>query len=203
MRWLLRLYPRTWRQRYGAELEALLDEGRLTLPQSLDLLRGALEAHLYGRPPGYADDGPRRTTLRDNLNLKLLAGPLPTTVGLLFFVPAALMMLSVLLHYGLGLPITGMVGLLDSLKQSSFPAYRTLEVLTVLGPLVTFAVLTLPALDLQLQLREGRLSTTLTFNGTLARLALALLCVLVLGAFFSYAIMENAAEAAIRRYAGG
>jgi hypothetical protein len=45
----LRLYPLAFRHRYGQEMHALLDETPPRLPAVLDLLRGALVAHL--RPP--------------------------------------------------------------------------------------------------------------------------------------------------------
>jgi hypothetical protein len=48
--WLLRLaalYPRRWRDRYGEELAALLEEQRATPALIVDLLRGALDAHLH------------------------------------------------------------------------------------------------------------------------------------------------------------
>ena len=41
----LRLYPAAWRERYGDEMEALL--GDLGAAPRLDLLRGALDAHLH------------------------------------------------------------------------------------------------------------------------------------------------------------
>jgi hypothetical protein len=45
---LLRLYPRAWRDRYGEELLALIETQRpLGLGAWLDLLRGALVAHLH------------------------------------------------------------------------------------------------------------------------------------------------------------
>jgi hypothetical protein len=45
------LYPRAWRDRYGDELEAVLETEGLGLRTRLDLLRGALDAHLHpGRP---------------------------------------------------------------------------------------------------------------------------------------------------------
>lgn len=43
---LLRLYPKAWRQRYGEEMAALLEDRRPNLWTCLDLLRGALDAHL-------------------------------------------------------------------------------------------------------------------------------------------------------------
>ena len=44
---LLRLYPKTWRRRYGEELEGLLAGRPLTLSLTLDVLRGALDARLH------------------------------------------------------------------------------------------------------------------------------------------------------------
>lgn len=50
--WLLRLYPQGWRERYGDEVMALLDECAFSpwmVPWvALDLLRGAFDAHLRG-----------------------------------------------------------------------------------------------------------------------------------------------------------
>ena len=54
---LLRLYPRAWRERYGDELVALLEEQPASLLDHLDLIRGALDARLHpqvrgaGAPP--------------------------------------------------------------------------------------------------------------------------------------------------------
>jgi hypothetical protein len=52
VRRLIRLYPRAWRERYGEELTALVDDlanerGRLRL--AFDIGRGALDAHLHRR----------------------------------------------------------------------------------------------------------------------------------------------------------
>jgi hypothetical protein len=51
MKLLLWLYPRDWRRRYGAEMEALLSQGRGGPREALDLLRGALDAHLQPQWP--------------------------------------------------------------------------------------------------------------------------------------------------------
>lgn len=45
-RWLLRLYPRVWRERYEAEMVAVLEQYHITLKTLVDLLLGALDAHL-------------------------------------------------------------------------------------------------------------------------------------------------------------
>jgi hypothetical protein len=46
---LLRLYPKAWRRRYEAEMQALLDQHEVTVVTRLDLLRGALDAWLFDR----------------------------------------------------------------------------------------------------------------------------------------------------------
>ncbi len=43
---ILALYPQAWRDRYEAELRALLEDRQLTAGTVIDLLRGALDAHL-------------------------------------------------------------------------------------------------------------------------------------------------------------
>ena len=44
--WLVRLYPRSWRERYGDEFEALLEECLRSPLDALDIFLGALDAHL-------------------------------------------------------------------------------------------------------------------------------------------------------------
>lgn len=42
---LIYLYPRAWRQRYGDEFGAVLEQQRLTAADVMDIARGALDAH--------------------------------------------------------------------------------------------------------------------------------------------------------------
>jgi DNA-binding PadR family transcriptional regulator len=44
--WMLRLYPRAWRERYAPEMIALLEQHSITLWTVIDLLFGALDARL-------------------------------------------------------------------------------------------------------------------------------------------------------------
>jgi hypothetical protein len=44
--WMLRLYPRAWRERYGSEMIALLELHSITFWTVVDLLSGALDARL-------------------------------------------------------------------------------------------------------------------------------------------------------------
>lgn len=56
--WIAALYPHAWRNRYEAELQALLEEAPLTPRILIDLLRGALDAHVH--PRGLPASPPRR-----------------------------------------------------------------------------------------------------------------------------------------------
>jgi hypothetical protein len=47
MKFLIRLYPANWRRRYGTELEALIDSHPFTPQLAVDLIAGALDAHLH------------------------------------------------------------------------------------------------------------------------------------------------------------
>jgi ribosomal protein L37AE/L43A len=44
--WWARLYPRAWRRRYGAEFAAILEQQPLTPGSLLDIVRGAMDAHV-------------------------------------------------------------------------------------------------------------------------------------------------------------
>jgi hypothetical protein len=48
MRWLLKLYPPAWRERYEEEMAALLEESRSGRRSIIDLLRGAADAWIIG-----------------------------------------------------------------------------------------------------------------------------------------------------------
>jgi hypothetical protein len=47
MKWLLRLYPAAWRARYGEEFAAVLAGQRVSLGLLLDVIGGAVDAHLH------------------------------------------------------------------------------------------------------------------------------------------------------------
>jgi len=50
VRWLLGLYPRGWRDRYGAEVSALVANEPVTIRLILDLFAGAVDARLHPQP---------------------------------------------------------------------------------------------------------------------------------------------------------
>jgi hypothetical protein len=57
-RMLTRLYPRAWRQRYGAEFEALLVAGRGSLRSSVNVAFSAVCEHIFPTQGGTMDRDP-------------------------------------------------------------------------------------------------------------------------------------------------
>ncbi len=57
---LVRLYPAAWRKRHEDEMLALLEQRRASLRDRIDLLRGALDAHLH---PASSSAVPARASL--------------------------------------------------------------------------------------------------------------------------------------------
>jgi|GEM_PF-7051493 len=83
MKRLIGLYPKIWRQRYGEEFEAILESQTLTLALLLDLLRGALDAHLFPQVP-------TETTLVGGVGIMTQADRWTRRIGLLLLMPTAL-----------------------------------------------------------------------------------------------------------------
>jgi hypothetical protein len=69
---LLRLYPSAWRERYGEEIEALIEEHPASLLDQLDLIRGAFDARLHPQVPG-ADVLPEQETPVNQRTLGVVA----------------------------------------------------------------------------------------------------------------------------------
>jgi len=80
--WLVRLYPQWWQQRYGAEYRALLEDIPLRPQDTLDVLFGALDAHMHLNHRRYAMQNSARFR-RTGVTLLIVA--LLAIVGL--FVP--------------------------------------------------------------------------------------------------------------------
>jgi len=63
MRRILRLYPSAWRERYGEEMDSILDERPSGPFELVDLFLGALDAHLHLRGLGTASEHRKGTTM--------------------------------------------------------------------------------------------------------------------------------------------
>lgn len=94
MRALLALYPSAWRRRYGSEFAALLDAQPLSPALILDIVLGAIDAHL---DPQVAEDGddPLRRRMKEVVMDGLRSRSVVTAVGLLL--PVALLVAAYLI----------------------------------------------------------------------------------------------------------
>jgi hypothetical protein len=84
-RLLTRLYPRPWRERYGAEFEALLEMGRGDLHTSMNVVCSALREYIIPTHGGNMDPNPNsfRAILKHPSAFLPLAMSL-TALGVLF-----------------------------------------------------------------------------------------------------------------------
>lgn len=78
--WLIRLYPRAWRERYGEEFEALLEDCLLSPREVLDVIIGALDAWFHS----ISENGSNWRFAKMNIfahkkNIVLVAGMVITT----------------------------------------------------------------------------------------------------------------------------
>jgi hypothetical protein len=86
MKWVLKLYPPAWRERYEAEMLALLEQHHVTWRTLIDLLRGAVDARFdpYFGTPKRLLPGERARRLRHAHTTVFWAFPL-LVMGHLFF----------------------------------------------------------------------------------------------------------------------
>ena len=68
MRWLLRLYPAAWRERYGEEFGAVLASQRASVGLVVDVIGGTIDAHLY---PQIRQSEARQTQRGDTMTLAM------------------------------------------------------------------------------------------------------------------------------------
>jgi hypothetical protein len=94
---LLRLYPRAWRERYLAEVTALLEERPPSLGDRLDLLRGAADAWLHPQVAGNSAPSPEREPIMRPIGIAVL-----TIVGGVLWAAGGIVQ-----HSGSYDPITG------------------------------------------------------------------------------------------------
>ncbi|MDQ3217303.1 MAG: hypothetical protein M3Q18_05540 [Actinomycetota bacterium] len=184
MKWaaLIRLYPKRWRIRYEDEMRALLEGGSVSVRDGLDLLRGALEAHLI-RDLSAGPDPRSQTTLGG-----VMEHPVPTkrsaTVAALFLCLPASFLLSVTMKYGFGYDMA-----FDPLE--SFWTFKPIEYFTVLSPLAALFLSVAPALRVSVARDGGAIKGALVVQAGAVRIAVAAVSFGMLLVFFGYFLTEN------------
>jgi hypothetical protein len=166
---LVHLYPAAWRERYGAELAALLEERPPSIADRLDIIRGAIDARLHAQVPG------RHIPIGHRLPgaAAAVAGLLVCVafVGITFAEPG-----SDWGGFGTMLAMAMILGLL-SLPGTYFERYaRQLKWgfglgagLAVLGAVLPWPLMTVPHLALNLLIFAGTLALAAARAGISAR----------------------------------
>ena len=178
MRWLVRLYPAGWRERYGEEFEALLADLPATPALVYDVLRGAVDAWSGGSME-------RRTgVLGDRTTAAVSAGALAAPV---------VFVIAVWLKYGLG---NG--ALYDPLE--AFFTSRFGEVVVVFGPAIALLASAAAVLSMRFEKPDGGREQGPSTGGAVAvvsirlsavHLALMLTSVALGTLFVLYYVAEN------------
>jgi hypothetical protein len=172
VRWLVRLYPKRWRMRYGDELEAMLEQTPSSPRIVLDLVAGALDAHLN---PQLTSEG------------ALMHNPFartPAAVSQIILLPGLFFLAAAVLKYGLGQGF-----LFDPLE--GFFANDLVEAITVLSPLVALVLSAAALVEVRLESGQETWSGTLTVRRKAGHIV-ALVCSAVLTTIFvAYFITEN------------
>lgn len=141
-RLLLRLYPRAWRERYGAELSDLITDTGLSPVVAWDVARGAAREWTSAA----------RTAVEGGATVVI--GPAwrhPTLwagVALLVLAPTAAMVVLSILAYQLG--ATGLVSTMEPITRW-LNGQRLLDVVLVSAPAVAFLLAAAPLLRLELR----------------------------------------------------
>jgi hypothetical protein len=138
-RWLLRVYPARWRERYGDEIRELLDQTGIGPREVVDVMRG-----------GIAERAVAARRLMAQGGMQMVIGPAwrhPTAwaaVAALLIAPSVLV-----LSWGLLFNI--------AVPNDALETYRALDLLLVMAPLP--AVLLAMAPLVRLELRHGQAGT--------------------------------------------
>lgn len=181
-RLLLRLYPRVWRERYGAELSDLIDETGLSPRAVIDVARGA------------AREWAGETRLALEGGISMVIGPAyrhPTSwavVGLLVLAPTLSFVLLSMLTYQFGM--TGLVGLMEPLNRW-LDGQRLLELALVAAPLIALLLAAVPLLRVELRKIESGREAVLGVRLRGLNVAIGLLAVVIGGVLVGHILVES------------
>jgi hypothetical protein len=192
MRWLLRLYPAAWRQRYEAEMSDLLDDLPARPGTAIDLIRGAFRAHLG------ALYGPGRALASSDGGTTMTTQPLqrhPTALAILALVlvapTLALVGTSILAHE---LNVPGLAARVDPLIMA-LTAPRILDLWLLGAPFLAFLIAVVPLFGVSVSRLEGEVRLTVAFRPRVLNVLIAILAVAVGAALIGHIVSEFLLEA--------
>jgi hypothetical protein len=182
---LLRLYPRAWRARYGAELRDLVDESGLTPAAAVDVARGALNEWAV--------------VARDALNggANMIIGPAwrhPRSwalMGLALLAPTMLFTLLSIVTYQLG--ASGLTGLMDPVNRW-LNGERGLDLILVAAPVIALLLTAAPLVRIELRTSDSGREAVLGLRLRALNVAVGLLALLIGGLLAGHIVFESVLE---------
>jgi len=184
-RLLLRLYPARWRERYGDELLALVDEAGFGPRAALDMARGGMRERVHALRRAIVQGG-----------AEMVIGPAwrhPTgwaLVAALVLAPTLLLVGMSYLTYELGL--SGLAAMMEPVNDA-INRVRPLDLLLVAAPLIALLVALVPLLRLELR-RGAEVGTTEAVVGLrlrAANLLVGLAALAVGGLLLGHIVVES------------
>jgi hypothetical protein len=185
-RFITRLYPRAWRERYGAELSELIDETGMTPRVAIDVVRGAAREWTSQARLGLAGGG------------SMVIGPAWRNPGmwavsaLVVLAPTAIFVLLSILAYQLG--ATELVGLMEPVNRW-LNGMRVLDLLVVASPVVALLLAVAPLVRIELKTSDSGREAVLGLRLKLANVLIGLLALLIGGLLVGHIVLESVLEA--------
>jgi hypothetical protein len=181
-RLITRLYPRTWRERYGAELSDLIDETGMTPRVAIDVARGAAREWTSQARIALAGGG------------TMVIGPawrhpqLWALGALLVLAPTALFVLLSMLAYQLG--ATWLIGFMDPITRW-LQSVRVADLALVMSPGLALLIAAAPLLRLEMRTESAGREAVLGIRLKAANVVIGLLALLVGGLLVGHILAES------------
>ncbi len=182
IRLLLCLYPRAWRERYGAELSDLISESDLSPRVVLDVARGA------------ASEWTSTAWLAIEGGATVVIGPAwrhPTVwagVALLILAPTLAMVVLSIFAFQLGM--TSLISMMEPVTRW-LNGQRLLDLLLVSAPAVAFVLAAAPLVRLELRTSETGREAMLGMRLRGLNIAIGLVALLTAGLLIGHILFES------------
>jgi hypothetical protein len=194
VKWLIRLYPRDWQDRYGGELAELLDERAFGPRLAADLVRSAVRVRVRRlfRPAGGGARRAGSVAMMPGGNDPQARATQLAALGLVVMAPTLVFATASILAYNLGAP--GMASAVDPVI-TGLAQHAVVEVWLGLAPLAALLLAVIPMLRVRLDRTDGALSATLVVRPRALNVVVAVMAVALIGLLAGYVMTEFLAEA--------
>jgi len=181
IRRLLRLYPRRWRDRYGDELEELVESLGLTPTNAFDLIGNAFSERMRSATRRTA--GGTLMTDRPRWGSMALA-----LIGFILLAPTLLFIGFSVLIYNLGVPMDGVRSIIDGVVRIG-----PIDIGLALLPFVALAIALAPLIRLSMARDEGEIVARVVVRPGRARanVVVAALAIVAITILVTYQVTDR------------